>query len=66
MAIRIPRAVAKSIGLEDGSPVEIAVDEETMVVRRVPSHELRDLIARITPENVHEEVFSHLTERERW
>jgi antitoxin MazE len=66
LAIRIPRAVAKSVGLEDGSPVEIAVHEEAMVVRRAAPHELRDLIARITPENVHEEVFSNFTERERW
>ena len=66
LAIRIPRAVAKSVGLEDGSPIEIAVHEETMVVRRAAPHELRDLIARITPENVHEELFSNFTERERW
>jgi antitoxin component of MazEF toxin-antitoxin module len=35
-------------------------------VRRATPQELRDLIARITPENVHEEVFVDFTERERW
>jgi antitoxin MazE len=66
LAIRIPRAVAKSVGLEDGSPVELAVQDDALVVRRATSHELRDLIARITPENVHDEAFSNFTERERW
>jgi antitoxin MazE len=66
LAIRIPRAVAKSVGLEDGSPVEMAVHEDVLVVRRATPHELRDLIARITPENVHDEAISNFTGRERW
>ena len=66
LAIRIPRAVAKSVGLQDGSLVEIAVHDDAIVVRRATPAELRDLIARITLENVHEELFTNFTERERW
>ena len=66
LAIRIPRAVAKSVGLDDGSLVEIAVQDETIIVQRATPHELHDLIARITAANVHKESYSNLTERERW
>jgi antitoxin MazE len=66
LAIRIPRAIAKGVGLEDGSLVEMTVHDEAIVVRRATPTELRDLIARITPENVHEELFTNFTERERW
>jgi antitoxin MazE len=66
LAIRIPSAIAKSIGLEDGSPVDMAVDGRMILVKRASSRRLHDLIERISDENVHSEQFSDLTERERW
>jgi antitoxin MazE len=66
LAIRIPSTVAKRFGLEDGSPVEMAVDDGTIYIRKAPSRTLAALIDRITPENMHEPVFEELIDRERW
>jgi antitoxin MazE len=66
LAIRIPSAVAKNVGLEDGSPVDMAVEGGTIWVKRAASHGLHDLIDRISPENRHGEQFGDMTERERW
>lgn len=66
LAIRIPSAIAKSIGLEDGSPVDMAVESGTIWVKRAAPRRLHDLIERISDENRHDEQFSDLTEREHW
>ena len=66
LAVRIPSAIAKHCELTDGEPVEMTADDRTIYIRKPVSHELDDLIARITPENVHEPMFEDLTGRERW
>jgi antitoxin MazE len=58
LAIRVPKRVAEEAGLREKDPVEIEVRKGTLVVRphlrRV--YRLDDLLKRITPRNVHEEV----------
>ena len=66
LAIRIPSAMAKSIGLEDGSPVDMAVEGGTIWVKRAGPRKLHDLIERISPRNRHGEQFGEMTESERW
>jgi len=66
LAVRIPSAIAKHCGLEDGSALEMAVDEGTISLRRVPLPSLEELIDAITPENLHAPEFENLTGRERW
>ncbi len=66
LAIRIPSAIAKRIGLEDGGAVEMAVDHGMIYVRKAPSRALADLIGRITPENLHEPIFDEPAGAERW
>ncbi len=66
LAIRIPSAVAKHVGLEDGCAVEMAVDGGDIRVRKSPSDKLSELIERITPENVHAPVFDDTVGSERW
>lgn len=66
LAIRIPSAIAKRIALEDGAPVEMAIDHGMIYVRKAPSRALADLIERITPENLHEQFFDEPTGAERW
>ncbi len=66
LAIRIPSAIAKRIALEDGAPVEIAVGNGMIYVRKTPSRSLSSLIEQITPENMHEPVLEDLTGAERW
>jgi antitoxin MazE len=66
LAIRIPSAIAKRIALEDGSEVEMAVDDGMIYVRKSPSRALSDLVDRITPENRHEPIFDDVLGAERW
>jgi antitoxin MazE len=66
LAIRIPSAVAKSVGLEDGASVDMAVEDGLILIRRATPHRLADLIARISPQNVHADEFDELIESERW
>lgn len=58
LAVRIPRSFAASTGISEGSEVEIAVDDGEIRLRPVPgpSYRLDDLLAQITPENLHTEV----------
>ncbi len=53
LAIRLPASIAKSCELEDGSNLEIAAENGLIYLRKVPSKSLAELIAAITPENVH-------------
>lgn len=66
LAIRIPSIIAKSIGLGEGSAVEVALEDGRILVKPSAPPRLADLIERITPENVHGEAFEKLSERERW
>ncbi|NGZ99220.1 MAG: PbsX family transcriptional regulator [Nitrospira sp. WS110] len=58
LAIRVPKRIAEEVGLREKDAVEIEVRKGTIVVRphlrRV--YRLEDLLKRITPRNVHEEV----------
>lgn len=67
LAVRIPGVIAKQLNLQEGTPMEIDVDEGRLSLRAVghaPS--LDELIDRITPDNVHEEQIPNLIGRERW
>jgi antitoxin component of MazEF toxin-antitoxin module len=66
LAIRISSAIAKQADLENGTTVEIVVDDGTLCVRKAQSRQLTDLIARITADNIHEPEFENLIGAERW
>jgi antitoxin MazE len=55
LAIRIPAAAADSVGLSEGSEVEIKVKAGALVVSptRKRSYDLKELVDQITPENRH-------------
>ncbi|MBC5810465.1 MAG: AbrB/MazE/SpoVT family DNA-binding domain-containing protein [Candidatus Eremiobacteraeota bacterium] len=65
LALRIPRAVARHCGLEDGASVELTVSGDVLSVRK-PRARVDELIDRITPENSHPAEFQDLIGRERW
>jgi antitoxin MazE len=56
LAVRIPAAFAETVGLEEGTKVEVKVRAGRLIV--IPSasrrYDLRRLVERITPENSHE------------
>lgn len=57
LAVRIPRAMAQQVRLEEGAEVEMAVEEGSIVVRPRPRrYDLDQLVERITPENRHDET----------
>jgi antitoxin MazE len=58
LAIRVPKRVAEEAGLREKDAVEIEVRKGTLLVRPHlrRAYRLEDLLKRITPRNVHEEV----------
>ena len=57
LALRIPKAVADRLGLGEGGVVELTVDQGQLVVRpRAGEPRLDELLAGITPENLHGEA----------
>ncbi len=66
LAIRIPSAIAKHCGLENGAPVEMAADHGMIYIRKSPSRDLLALLERITPENLPPAEFDQAVGAERW
>ena len=60
LALRIPKPLAKEIGLGEDSRVELSVEDGKLVVRPLPTprYELEALLAGITEGNLHDEVES--------
>jgi len=68
LAIRIPKAFAREMGLDDDSAVEVSLTDDELVIRPVPSrYSLESLVAGITKRNRHdEEDFGPSVGREAW
>jgi antitoxin MazE len=58
LGVRIPGALAKSLGLAEGTSVRLAARRGRLVVEPVmpEKYELQELLARITPKNIHGSV----------
>jgi antitoxin MazE len=61
LALRIPSTFAKEIGASEGRPAEMAVENETLIIKiarpkRGRRYRLEDLVGRITEENRHPEI----------
>ncbi len=57
LAIRLPKAAAESLRVQEGESVELAIEGESLVIRSArPRFALEDLLADITPENQPEAV----------
>jgi antitoxin MazE len=57
LAVRIPQAVARQIGIEDGDTIQMAVEANALVLRPArPIYRLGDLVRRIRPSNRHDET----------
>ena len=54
LAVRIPKPIAEQWGVQEGSAIEI-VSRGDQVVLRKKSYDLADMLAEITPDNVHPE-----------
>ena len=58
LALRIPKQFAADAGIEDESVVQVTLQNRTIVIEpvAVPTYSLTQLLADITPENLHAEV----------
>ncbi len=69
LALRIPKSFTIETGIEDGAPVEVTLRDGTIVIVPLarPAYTLTQLLADITPENLHAEIESgEATGRESW
>jgi antitoxin MazE len=68
LAVRIPKAIADEVGVREDDELEIEVAGKAIRMRpRRREVTLDDLLARITPENIHEEAdFGVSAGREPW
>ena len=58
LALRIPKILALDAHIKEGSLVEVAVSNGELVAKRVreTTFDLKELVAKITPDNIHAEV----------
>lgn len=68
LAIRIPNALAKSLGIQEGSEVSAELEGGALVLRPEPVRaNLAELVNQITRENRHEEqAWGSSQGREAW
>lgn len=60
LGLRIPKSFALEAEVEDGSTVDIAIENGELIIRPVRRLRLRleDLLAEVTPQNLHKELDS--------
>ncbi|MBM2832609.1 MAG: transcriptional regulator/antitoxin, MazE [Dehalococcoidia bacterium] len=58
LALRIPKAFAREIGLDRGMPVDVSLEDGRLVVAPIIQSRmtLEQLLEQITQDNVHHEV----------
>jgi antitoxin MazE len=59
LAVRIPAAYAREIGMSENGQAELSIEHGTLVLKprhAVPYFDLDEVIARITEDNRHEEI----------
>ncbi|GAB6075177.1 AbrB/MazE/SpoVT family DNA-binding domain-containing protein [Desulfurobacterium crinifex] len=56
LAVRIPSAFAKEIGLCPNAEVELRLENDKLVIIPNKRKQLEELLKQITPENVHSEI----------
>jgi antitoxin MazE len=69
LALRIPKSFAVETDLDPGSEVDLTLEEGRLVITPLaePEVSLDQLLAQITPQNLHSEVdFGGAVGRESW
>lgn len=66
LGIRIPKALAIKVGLEEGSEIDLDIVDGYLVIKP-QSKTLDELLSQITPDNLHPEISTGKPEgRELW
>lgn len=53
LGVRIPKPFTESLGLTEGTPIQIEIQDGTLVIK--PVYSLNLLLSLVTPDNVHGE-----------
>ncbi|HEV2365260.1 MAG TPA: AbrB/MazE/SpoVT family DNA-binding domain-containing protein [Caulobacteraceae bacterium] len=53
LGLRIPRALAEEVGLEEGGRADLKAQGGRLVVRAVPAFSLQDVLRNMTPQAAH-------------
>jgi antitoxin MazE len=58
LGLRIPKVLAQEMEVNEGSEVEISLENGRLVVKvvKVETEDLTDLLARVRPDNLHGEI----------
>lgn len=58
LALRIPKALADRLAIKTDTEVELLIEDDQLIIKpvREPEILLADLLAEITPENLHDEL----------
>ena len=66
LAVRIPKAIAAQWGVQEGSTIEMVSRGGEVVLRKQP-YDLADMLAGMTPDNLHaEQSFGEPRGNEAW
>ena len=69
LALRLPKAFASELGIDQGTAVELSIEQDRLLVTpaTTKARALARLVAKVTPENVHGEVMTGgAVGRETW
>jgi antitoxin MazE len=69
LAVRIPKAFANHLGLDQDSTIELALEDGCLVLKptALPKYELSRLLSKVTEDNRHGEYdFGGPTGAEQW
>lgn len=57
LAVRIPKSLADEMALDEGSQVDLSLNDNGLVIRStVTRHDLRQLVKQISKSNRHDEI----------
>jgi antitoxin MazE len=66
LGIRIPRAALEEARMREGDRVEIVCHEGQLTIAKSQRRTLDELLAKMTPENGHEDLVPNTVGNERW
>ena len=69
LAVRIPKAFATDLGLDQDSTIDLTLEEGCLVLKPTarPKYELKSLLSQVTEDNRHDEYdFGGPTGSEQW
>lgn len=58
LAIRIPKSLAESSQIREGSEIKLSLEHDKIIVTKKenPKYTLKDLVSKINKSNIHEEI----------